>query len=103
ATLDLCFSIEGISMKSVEISGRTVAEAVEQALAQLRKDRDDVVIEVVRQDASSALVRISVPDDEELPALELEEQEEPEQAELEQPLPPRVPRPTLPIGDIALM
>lgn len=34
-------------MKSIEISARTVAEAVELALAQLGKDRDEVAIAVL--------------------------------------------------------
>ena len=33
-------------MKSIEISARTVAEAIQLALAQLGKDRDEVAIEV---------------------------------------------------------
>jgi spoIIIJ-associated protein len=52
-------------MKSIEISARTVAEAVELALAQLGKDRDEVAIEVLDQGESSdeALVRVTVVDD----------------------------------------
>lgn len=49
-------------MKSIEISARTVAEAVELALAQLGKDRDEVVIAVLESGESEeeALVRVSV-------------------------------------------
>lgn len=54
-------------MKSIEISARTVAEAVELALAQLGKDRDEVAIAVLESgDAGDeALVRVTVVDDEE--------------------------------------
>jgi spoIIIJ-associated protein len=54
-------------MKSIEISARTVAEAVELALAQLGKDRDEVAIAVLDPgDAGDeALVRVTVVDDEE--------------------------------------
>ncbi len=34
-------------MKRIEISARTVAEAIRLALAQLGKDRDEVAIEVL--------------------------------------------------------
>ncbi|MBX0328087.1 KH domain-containing protein [Oscillochloris sp. ZM17-4] len=52
-------------MKSIEISARTVAEAVELALAQLGKDRDEVAIEVLESGESGdeALVRVTVVDD----------------------------------------
>jgi spoIIIJ-associated protein len=52
-------------MKSIEISARTVAEAVELALAQLGKDRDEVAIAVLESGESGdeALVRVSVVDD----------------------------------------
>lgn len=52
-------------MKSIEISARTVAEAVELALAQLGKDRDEVAIAVLEAGESSdeALVRVTVVDD----------------------------------------
>lgn len=52
-------------MKSIEISARTVAEAVELALAQLGKDRDEVAIAVLESgDAGEeALVRVTVVDD----------------------------------------
>jgi spoIIIJ-associated protein len=52
-------------MKSIEISARTVAEAVELALAQLGKDRDEVAIAVLDAgDAGDeALVRVTVVDD----------------------------------------
>ncbi|MFP4436572.1 MAG: RNA-binding cell elongation regulator Jag/EloR [Chloroflexaceae bacterium] len=65
-------------MKSIEISARTVAEAVELALAQLGKDRDEVAIAVLDsgETGGEALVRVSVVDDEEEPA---------------EPAPPRVP------------
>ncbi len=54
-------------MKSIEISARTVAEAVELALAQLGKDRDEVAIEVLDSGESGdeALVRVTVVDDDE--------------------------------------
>ncbi|MGQ9928385.1 MAG: RNA-binding cell elongation regulator Jag/EloR [Chloroflexaceae bacterium] len=54
-------------MKSIEISARTVAEAVELALAQLGKDRDEVAIAVLDAGESSdeALVRVTVVDDDE--------------------------------------
>jgi spoIIIJ-associated protein len=53
-------------MKSIEISARTVAEAVELALAQLGKDRDEVAIAVLDSGESGdeALVRVTVVDDE---------------------------------------
>jgi spoIIIJ-associated protein len=52
-------------MKSIEISARTVAEAVELALAQLGKDRDEVAIAVLESGESGdeALVRVTVVDD----------------------------------------
>lgn len=52
-------------MKSIEISARTVAEAVELALAQLGKDRDEVVIAVLEsgENEEEALVRVSVVED----------------------------------------
>lgn len=55
-------------MKSIEISARTVAEAIQLALAQLGKDRDEVAIEVLEagNEEEEALVRVtSVDDDEE--------------------------------------
>lgn len=53
-------------MKSIEISARTVAEAVELALAQLGKDRDEVAIAVLDTGDSGeeSLVRVTVVDDE---------------------------------------
>ncbi|MCU0492840.1 MAG: KH domain-containing protein [Chloroflexaceae bacterium] len=53
-------------MKSIEISARTVAEAVELALAQLGKDRDEVAIAVLEsgEGGEEALVRVTVVDDE---------------------------------------
>ncbi|MEI8306434.1 MAG: RNA-binding cell elongation regulator Jag/EloR [Chloroflexales bacterium] len=52
-------------MKSIEIRARTVAEAVELALAQLSKDRDEVAIAVLDSGESGdeALVRVTVVDD----------------------------------------
>lgn len=52
-------------MKSIEISARTVAEAVELALAQLGRDRDEVAIAVLDSGESGeeALVRVTVVDD----------------------------------------
>jgi spoIIIJ-associated protein len=52
-------------MKSIEISARTVAEAIQLALAQLGKDRDEVAIEVLEAggDDEEALVRVTVVDD----------------------------------------
>lgn len=54
-------------MKSIEISARTVAEAVELALIQLGKDRDEVAIAVLEagETGEEALVRVTVVDDEE--------------------------------------
>jgi spoIIIJ-associated protein len=53
-------------MKSIEISARTVAEAIQLALAQLSKDRDEVAIEVLDagSDDEEALVRVTAVDDE---------------------------------------
>ncbi len=52
-------------MKSIEISARSVSEAVELALAQLGKDRDEVAIAVLESGDGNeeALVRITVVDD----------------------------------------
>ncbi len=52
-------------MKSIEIRARTVAEAVELALAQLGKDRDEVAIAVLDSGESGdeAMVRVTVVDD----------------------------------------
>jgi spoIIIJ-associated protein len=54
-------------MKSIEIRARTVAEAVELALAQLGKDRDEVAIAVLEagESGDEALVRVTVVDDDE--------------------------------------
>jgi spoIIIJ-associated protein len=54
-------------MKSIEISARTVAEAVELALAQLGRDRDEVAIEVLDNGSGDdeALVRVIVVDEDE--------------------------------------
>ena len=54
-------------MKSIEISARTVAEAIQLALAQLGKDRDEVAIEVLEagSEDEEALVRVTVVDDDE--------------------------------------
>ena len=54
-------------MKSIEISARTVAEAIQLALAQLGKDRDEVAIEVLEagSEDEEALVRVTAVDDEE--------------------------------------
>ena len=54
-------------MKSIEISARTVAEAIQLALAQLAKDRDEVAIEVLEagSEEEEALVRVTVVDDDE--------------------------------------
>jgi spoIIIJ-associated protein len=54
-------------MKSIEISARTVAEAVELALEQLRKDRDEVAIAVLEsgEGGDEALVRVSVVEEDE--------------------------------------
>ncbi len=53
-------------MKSIEIRARSVADAVELALSQLGKDRDDVIIAVLDAGDSGdeALVRVTVVDDE---------------------------------------
>ena len=60
-------------MKSIEISARTVAEAVELALAQLNKDRDEVAIEVLvsGEAGDEALVRVTVVDDDDETAEEM--------------------------------
>ncbi len=52
-------------MKSIEISARTVAEAIQLALAQLSKDRDEVAIEVLEAgtEDEEALVRVTSIDD----------------------------------------
>jgi len=52
-------------MKSIEIRARTVAEAVELALAQLGKDRDEVAIAVLDSGESGdeAMVRVTMVDD----------------------------------------
>jgi spoIIIJ-associated protein len=52
-------------MKSIEISARTVAEAIQLALAQLAKDRDEVAIEVLEagSEDEEALVRVTAVDD----------------------------------------
>ena len=52
-------------MKSIEISARSVAEAVELALTQLGKDRDEVAITVLDSGdgGEEALVRVTVVDD----------------------------------------
>lgn len=54
-------------MKSIEISARTVAEAIQLALAQLGKDRDEVAIEVLEagNEEEEALVRVTAVDDDE--------------------------------------
>lgn len=54
-------------MKSIEISARTVAEAIQLALAQLGKDRDEVAIEVLEAggEEEEALVRVTAVDDDE--------------------------------------
>lgn len=60
-------------MKRIEISARTVAEAVELALAQLGRDRDEVAIEVLDpgENGDEALVRVTVvEDEEEAPSIE---------------------------------
>lgn len=77
-------------MKSIEISARTVAEAVELALAQLGKDRDEVAIAVLDsgETGGEALVRVSVVDDEE---------------ESVEPTPPSVPESAESDGDIVTL
>ncbi|NOK59245.1 MAG: KH domain-containing protein [Chloroflexi bacterium AL-W] len=54
-------------MKSIEISARTVAEAIQLALDQLGKDRDEVAIEVLEagSEDEEALVRVTAIEDEE--------------------------------------
>jgi spoIIIJ-associated protein len=54
-------------MKSIEISARTVAEAIQLALAQLGKDRDEVAIEVLEAGGAEeeALVRVTIVEDDE--------------------------------------
>ena len=62
-------------MKSIEISARTVAEAIQLALAQLGKDRDEVAIEVLEagSEDEEALVRVTAVDDDEESAPEANE------------------------------
>ncbi|MBC8161765.1 MAG: KH domain-containing protein [Roseiflexaceae bacterium] len=52
-------------MKSIEISARTVVEAIQLALVQLNKDRDEVAIEVLEAggEDEEALVRVTAIDD----------------------------------------
>lgn len=59
-------------MKSIEISARTVAEAIQLALAQLGKDRDEVAIEVLEagSEDEEALVRVTAVDDDDESAVE---------------------------------
>src|SRR6476646_2047164 len=59
-------------MKSIEISARTVAEAIQLALAQLGKDRDEDAIEVLEagSEDEEALVRVTAVVDEEEPVPE---------------------------------
>lgn len=54
-------------MKSIEIRARSIAEAVELALAQLGRDRDEVAIAVLEsgEGGDEALVRVSVVEDDE--------------------------------------
>ncbi|NJN68014.1 MAG: KH domain-containing protein [Chloroflexaceae bacterium] len=54
-------------MKSIEIRARTVSEAIELALVQLARDRDEVVIAVLEpgEEDEEALVRVSVVEDDE--------------------------------------
>ncbi len=66
-------------MKSIEIRARTVAEAVALALAQLGKDRDDVMIAVLDagESGDEALVRVTVVDDDEAPPAAFDDEPEP--------------------------
>ncbi len=50
-------------MHKIEVRAGTVAEAVAQALAQLGKDEEDAIIEVLSQNADFAVVRVSVDED----------------------------------------
>ena len=52
-----------MAMHKIEVSAATVAEAVEEALSQLGRDEDEALIEVLSQTADSALVRVSVLED----------------------------------------
>jgi spoIIIJ-associated protein len=72
-------------MKSIEISARTVAEAIQLALAQLGKDRDEVAIEVLEagSEEEEAFVRVTVVDDEDDAVLE-EPEAAPAQANVDQ-------------------
>jgi spoIIIJ-associated protein len=72
-------------MKSIEISARTVAEAIQLALAQLGKDRDEVAIEVLEagSEEEEAFVRVTVVDDEDDVAPE-EPETAPAQANVDQ-------------------
>lgn len=74
-------------MKSIEISARTVAEAIQLALAQLGKDRDEVAIEVLEagSEDEEALVRVTSIDDEDEGEAELgDSRQQADGAEVEQ-------------------
>lgn len=73
-------------MKSIEISARTVAEAIQLALAQLGKDRDEVAIEVLEagSDDEEAFVRVTVVDDEDEAAPPQADEARPAQSSVDQ-------------------
>lgn len=73
-------------MKSIEISARTVAEAIQLALAQLGKDRDEVAIEVLEagSEDEEALVRVTSIDDEDEGGETAHMRQEADGAEVEQ-------------------
>lgn len=73
-------------MKSIEISARTVAEAIQLALAQLGKDRDEVAIEVLEagSDDEEAFVRVTVVDDEDEATAAVQEEAPPAQSSVDQ-------------------
>lgn len=77
-------------MKSIEIRARTVSEAVELALVQLSRDRDEVAIAVLEpgEGDDEALVRVTVVDED-------EEGEAEEGAVVSVPAPPPAAPPTV--------
>lgn len=52
-----------MTLQQIEVRAASVTEAVAQALAQLGKDEDEALIEVLSQTADSALVRVSIDDE----------------------------------------
>lgn len=92
----------GLGMKRIEISARTVAEAVRLALGQLGKDRDEVAIEVLDQgsDDEEALVRVTVVDDDDEPEQDAAPDEPEHPASAAEEPQTRTPRRQLPAQEI---